>query len=289
MISISTGSLTVSIDQFQGGRINQITVGDTPFLLSRSDVPDADAFGWGCFPMVPWAGRIRRGRFVFADTEYQLDINHGAHAIHGLAYAQPWTVDAVTPTMVAMSLPFPDAGQWPFGGHATQKIQIADRNIDRSADNGAARGNTASVALTLAVTAHDQAFPVSFGWHPWFRKPSHIDFYPLAQYVRDADYMAIDKQIPPQPGPWDDAFVNTAPVLLHYPHHQLVVTADVSTWVVYDMPAQATCVEPQTAPPDAFTIAPTVLQPGETMTAHATITIRSIAIGAQPQTTPPVA
>ena len=34
-------------------------------------------------------------------------------------------------------------------------------------------------------------------------------------------------------------------------------------WVVYDIPAHATCVEPQSAPPDAFNIRPHRLEPGE--------------------------
>jgi aldose 1-epimerase len=33
--------------------------------------------------------------------------------------------------------------------------------------------------------------------------------------------------------------------------------------VVYDMPAHATCIEPQSAPPDAFNIRPHRLEPGE--------------------------
>jgi len=41
---------------------------------------------WGSYPMVPWAGRIRHGRFRFDGEEYELPINFGAHAIHGVGF-----------------------------------------------------------------------------------------------------------------------------------------------------------------------------------------------------------
>ncbi len=53
---------------------------------------------WGSYPMAPWAGRIRGGRFTFDGVEHQLDINHHdgdgperAHAIHGLVFDRPWS------------------------------------------------------------------------------------------------------------------------------------------------------------------------------------------------------
>ena len=43
------------------------------------------------------------------------------------------------------------------------------------------------------------------------------------------------------------------------------LTSDCRHWVVYDEPAHATCVEPQSGPPDAFNLEPLVLAPGETL------------------------
>ncbi len=50
-----------------GGRIGQIEVAGQPLLV---DVPDLDSgeahpMLWGAFPMAPWVGRIRQGRFSF--------------------------------------------------------------------------------------------------------------------------------------------------------------------------------------------------------------------------------
>ena len=39
-------------------------------------------------------------------------------------------------------------------------------------------------------------------------------------------------------------------------------------WVVYSQPAAAVCVEPQSGPPDAVTIAPEVVRPGTPLVHH---------------------
>ena len=54
----------------------------------------------------------------------------------------------------------------------------------------------------------------------------------------------------------------------------MTVTSDCDHWVVYDQPAHATCVEPQSGPPDALNVAPVVVSPGEPLTRTMTITWR---------------
>jgi aldose 1-epimerase len=84
-------------------------------------------------------------------------------------------------------------------------------------------------------------------------------------YERDAEHMPSGRIVEPRPGPWDDCFVNTAPVGLRFPGFDVTVTSDCDHWVVFDEPRDATCVEPQSGPPDAFNLAepgPAVLEPG---------------------------
>jgi aldose 1-epimerase len=118
------------------------------------------------------------------------------------------------------------------------------------------------VGMTMQVTATDRAFPVSFGWHPWFRKPESVEFRPERMYRRDHDGITVDELVDVPPGPWDDCFVNRSAVLVRIAGRTLRLTSDCTDWVVYDEPAHATCIEPQTGPPDAFTIAPRILEPG---------------------------
>jgi aldose 1-epimerase len=104
------------------------------------------------------------------------------------------------------------------------------------------------------------------GWHPWFRKPQQLVFEPDAMYPRDQEGIATLPLVPPSPGAWDDCFINRAPVRLHGATGELSLTSDSQHWVVYDQPPHASCVEPQTGPPDAFNLQPEArLLPGQTL------------------------
>jgi aldose 1-epimerase len=62
----------------------------------------------------------------------------------------------------------------------------------------------------------------------------------------------------PPPGPWDDCFINEQPVAMHRHGQSVRLTSDCNHWVVYDETHHATCVEPQSGPPDAFNLAPSL-------------------------------
>lgn len=257
---IETESCQVIIAAAAGGRIGQIRYRESSVLVDQHGTDD-QLFGWGSYPMVPFAGRIRRGAFAFDGVDYRLPINFETHAIHGAAYDIAWTIDAHETDSLAMSVVFDDPVRWPFGGGASQQISVTEH------------GEVVEIEMTLAVTAADAPMPASLGWHPWFLKPERLDFSPTEQFVRDDEWITVAERTPPRPSPWDDTFINTEPVTLVYPGRRVTVTSGLTTWVVFDMPEHATCVEPQTAPPDAFNIAPHRLDPGETLKASMTISI----------------
>ncbi len=133
-----------SVSADDGGRVGGLTVGSTNLLI-RQD-PSLPAAGWGSFPMVPWAGRIRRGRFSFDGVDYHLPINFEQHAIHGTGFEQPWElVDRDANTCVLRC-----ALAWVLGGEAEQLIELADD----------------SLTCALTVRAVDNPMPASVGWHP---------------------------------------------------------------------------------------------------------------------------
>ena len=269
------GHAEAEVDVDAGGRIAQLEVRGQRLLIDPDSAeanPDGhrnpDSTGWGCYPMAPWAGRVRNGLFRFLGTEHELPSNHqdGAgtdparrHAIHGTVFHRPWTIDERAANAVTLSCPLGLPGRpveslrnfgWSFGGTARQRIELLDGQL----------------RCDLAIEVdhhHDGAAPPflgEVGWHPWFRKPSSITFHPDAMYERDEIGLPTGRLVVPSPGPWDDCFVNTAPVTLHYDDADAVATLTLSSdcdhWVVYDMPEHATCVEPQSGPPDAFNIRP---------------------------------
>lgn len=279
-VELSAGTARMVVAPRAGGRIRQIIVAGVEVLAEIPDV-DPHSTDWGSFPMAPWAGRIRNGRFDFLGTSQALDLNHqdgdgtgggtltppvpatpgdlpvgdvDRHAIHGTTFARVWLVDSVDETRIAMSCELVDplgVGSlgWPFAGRAEQVITLAPDHV----------------ALAMRVEATRDAFPASIGWHPWFAKPDRLEFDPVAMYEQDSSGLPTGRLVAPPPGPWDDCFVNHHPIRLHY-ERPVIPTITVSSptdhWVVYDRPEHATCIEPQTGPPDAPTIRPKVVTPG---------------------------
>jgi aldose 1-epimerase len=251
LLRIGCGALAVDIAPQAGGRLAQVSFDGVDWLVGHG-THNAATIGWGSFPMLPWAGRVRHGRFDFRGRHCELPVDLGAHAIHGVGLALPWQVEQHTPTRAVLALRLPEDARWPFGGSARQCIEAGERRL----------------RLTLSLSAGTQAMPATLGWHPWFPKPDALDFRPERYYPRDAEGIA---QLPlrgPPPGPWDDCFVNREPVLLRRVGQCLQLSSDCDHWVVYDEPAHATCVEPQSGPPDAFNLglAPS-LEPGESLSA----------------------
>ena len=246
---LRVGELEVALAPEAGGRIAQIRYAGVDWLVAEDDAGPA-AIGWGCYPMVPWAGRIRRGGFIFDGRSFTLPANFGAHAIHGVGFSLPWHVDSFHPQSATLSLALPNDAYWPFGGVATQSVHVG----------------ASSLQLQLMVEAGDQAMPAELGWHPWFRKPDHLLFTPDAMYPRDEDGIATLPLCKPPPGPWDDCFVANGETVLLLAGQRLRLRSNADHWVVYDGAAHATCLEPQTGPPDAFTLAPRRLAAGQRLT-----------------------
>lgn len=240
-----------TISPAEGGRVATLNAGGTDLIVGPD--PSLPTTGWGSYPMVPWAGRIRNGRFTFDGVDYQMPINFAPHAIHGTGFEQAWEVTARDSGTAALSCRL----DWAFGGEAEQLIELA-------AD---------SLTCTLAVRADAHAMPCAIGWHPWFVKPQRVDLRFERMYVRDDDYITDGRTVVPPPPPWDDCFsdpLSTPRIWID--GLEVSISSDCDYWVVYDMPAYATCVEPQTALPDAFNIGgATRLEPGAQLRRSMTI------------------
>ena len=240
MFELEAGDAVVSVSALHGGRVAQITVAGTPLLKG---VVGDHPMSWGSFPMAPWAGRIRHGRFSF-NGEHQLAINLPPHAIHGTVFETPWTIDDAGRDYCEMSC----ALDWTFGGRATQHLHLDPDGL--------------TCMLSVLAT---EPMPAVVGWHPCFRPPVSVDLRFATMWPRDVDGIPTGDRTVPAPHPWDDCFdTPLAPLRLHYPDLTLTLTSDCDYWVVYDEPADTICVEPQSAPPDAVNLGlATVLNAGD--------------------------
>ena len=255
--------VSVDVDLGEGGRLAQITVDDQPLLID-----DADSRGkpshWGAFPQAPWTNRIRNGRFRLFGVDHQLDTNHvdqpatggpeQHHAIHGTVYARPWTMHSCSATTVTATCPIDTRLGWPYPGTATHRVTLAADAVH------------CELSVAFDGAPDPPAMPAEIGWHPWFVKPERLDFDPVAMYAKDDTDMFVGELIEPTAGPWDDCFVCVEPITLHYDRPSVsavTITSDCDHWIVYDKPEQATCVEPQSGPPDAVTIRPRLITPDQ--------------------------
>lgn len=250
MIEMEAGDAFVTVAPADGGRVAQIGVGEISLLKDdRSGGP----MTWGSYPMAPWAGRVRHGRFEFDGQIHQLPRNLEPHAIHGTVFTAEWEVVDAGRDYCELRTPL----TWAFGGTAHQHLTLDEHGL----------------TCILSVYAVQQAMPAVVGWHPCFRKPLVADLEFEAMHVRDHEYIATAEMVTPKPHPWDDCFVRpVAPLRLHHPGFTLTIDSDCDTWVVYDEPDDVTCVEPQSGPPDAFTIGGAVrLDPGELLQRRMTL------------------
>ena len=245
MPTLLAGPASLRVDRARGGRLASLVVLGHELLVQPEPGRRPDPLLWGCYPMVPFAGRIRGGRFRWGGTLHELPANHGGHAMHGTLLDQRWLIEQADHGYLRLRGRLEP--RWPFPGFAIHEVALAPDRLD----------------LRLEVHATGAPFPATVGWHPWFRRRLAtggtvlVDLRAARWYPRGADGLPIGRSEPPPAlGPWDDCFTAISwPVTLTWPGAlELTMTSTCDHLVLYDQPADAVCVEPQSGPPDAVNL-----------------------------------
>lgn len=234
-IDVSNERTRLTFDAHRGGRISQVYFDDVALLVQESVDVDS-VFGWGCYPMVPWAGRLAAGRFQFRRDVVQMPTNFGPNAMHGLGLSNPWDVVASGTSSLVARLELGAVG-WPFRAWCEQRISLGP----------------ASVQLEMSVHSSDREFPAQVGWHPWFLPPDVLDVSFEEMYVRDSAGLTTTTTRRPIDPPWDDCFggcVRRPRITVNGVSIELSSTCDY--WVVYTQDSRGVCIEPQSGIPNAF-------------------------------------
>lgn len=165
------------------GAVTRLSSGDGDRTIhwlrpaTPSAVPDRDARGMSCFPLVPFSNRIRNGRFTFEGREIELPPNFPPepHAVHGQGWQTSWALieqEASSAMIEYRHKP----GAWPFAYCARQSFEL---------DPTRAR-------FRITVTNEGQApMPLGFGFHPFFtRTPrARLKAPVVGMWQTDADAM----------------------------------------------------------------------------------------------------
>ncbi|MEU5148345.1 aldose 1-epimerase [Streptomyces yangpuensis] len=255
---LSAGGTEVTVDQENGCRIGSLRIDGTELLRQGSR--------YGSFPMVPWCGRMKDGRFHNGATVHQMPLDHPPHALHGLGRDARWRPAGATATEAAFTYDLVDP--WPTPGRVTQVVTLTED----------------SLTLTMGVETYGDSFPAQAGWHPWFLRnlggqDVEISFDPAWQEERGADHLPTGHRIDRKPGPWDDCFgmPDGVDVTLTWPGALELRITSRSEWVVvYDQEDEAVCVEPQSGPPNGINTAPRLVTPVDPLEVSTTWTWRRL-------------
>ena len=285
LIRLEAGRARLEIWPERGGSITrywwQGESGALDWLRPNSRL-SADPLAMGCFPLVPFSGRIREGRFDVAGRRIALPLNFlpERHAIHGHGWQAPWTL--VQRSAHAATIEYrhrPDA--WPMAYLARQTFTLGE----------------AALELEIEVTnLADVAMPAGLGFHPYFpRTPgARVSAKVAAMWESDQEVMPTRLIAPPPERDLTAGVVAEAAALdniytgwdgravIAWPERDagLVITADppVDFLIVFTPPgADFFCVEPVSTCADAFNLQAAgredsgtrILAPGESLSARA--------------------
>src|ERR1700690_2105976 len=110
-------------------------------------------YGTACFPMAPFANRIRESMFVFRGRTVALPTNGvGRHCLHGIAWQRPWQAERTGSGEAILSFRH-DIGDWPYAFELSQQFLLGIEG------------------LTVRLKATSRAaepMPFGFGLHPYF-------------------------------------------------------------------------------------------------------------------------
>ncbi|MFJ8073687.1 aldose 1-epimerase [Streptomyces sp. NPDC096176] len=264
-IRLAAGDVELTVHPSIGCRIGSLRIGGTEVLRQGER--------YGAFPMVPWCGRTRDGRFRNGDVEHQLPLNAPPNAIHGTGRDTAWRTARAGKNEAACTYDLADP--WPYSGRVTQTFELADD----------------ALTIRMGVETYETSFPAQAGWHPWFlRKLAggagegegedvRVDFTPEWQEERGEDHLPTGKRIAPLPGPWDDCFgmPDGVAVTLTWPGQLELTVRSPAEWVVlYDEQPEAVCVEPQSGPPNGLNTHPLLVTPIEPLEMATTWTWRRL-------------
>lgn len=235
MLTLSAGRTTVTVDPGRGARLTSLQFDETELLAGG-----ADPLTSGCYPMVPWCGRIRDARFPWRGVTRALAATDGGHALHGLVHSSPWNVVDIGPGRVTMDTII-DVDGWLSRTSVTHTISV---------DNDVVR-------CEMRLESTDGEFPAQLGWHPCFAGATSFESSFRTMYLREADGITDGRRVESRPGPWDDCFTDlVSNPVVRWGSCAAEMSSDCSHWVVYDEVPGLVCIEPQSGPPNAFNHTP---------------------------------
>ena len=157
LLTLSAGLLSAQLAPAIGGaivRFDRVTQAGRQPLLRGADEGIAAVLDASCFPLVPYANRIRGGSFTCDGRTVTLRPNMAGDPspLHGQGWQAAWTVAEVGNRHAVLEYRH-QAGEWPWDYDASQRFEL---------DEG-------GLSLTLACVNRSAApMPCGLGFHPYY-------------------------------------------------------------------------------------------------------------------------
>ena len=255
LVAQHAGATLRSLQVRIGSAWHELLVGGDSDSLDAAITPS----GVGSFIMAPWVNRIYQGLLVTEHGEFQLPLDSGVHAIHGIVRRREWQLVSMDAKSAVFEIELQKP--WPFGGRVVYRIGLDGPSLRQTLEVHAAGG--------------ERQFPAGVGWHPYFKRSLGSDEL-MVQAKARAEWELDDRIVPSgeifetaatrklQAGGWfevgevDGCFQVEpgAPINVRWPELTLrmVSSPEVSHAMIYS-PVSAICVEPQTSTVNAFQLA----------------------------------
>jgi aldose 1-epimerase len=190
-ILLRKGALTVGVAPECGGSLTRFDVkvgAKRVEILRLADDAQMNArspYGASCFPLIPYASRLREGTFEFRGHKVVFPINAPGerHSYHGDGWTRPWSLSELTRYKAVLELRADPSA--PIQYDAVRTIEV---------DDG---------ILTIKLSIQNRgafAIPVGLGIHPYFarRRGARVFAHLPILWRMDQELLPVASEINPQ-------------------------------------------------------------------------------------------
>ena len=186
-LELHAGELRLALRPDLGGCIAGLWLGDDAVLRSTEPAALATSRLSGCYPLVPYSGRLGYRRFRWLGQSYttQPNFDDNPHSVHGVAWQRPWAEVRSSATEAELACVHSPDEHWPFAFTLRQRFVLTPGALE--------------VQCHFTNDA-PQPQPVGLGWHPYFPKRARSRLHIELSERWDSDAIGLSTHTVPQPG-----------------------------------------------------------------------------------------
>lgn len=173
------------------GRLDYVGGGSRAPILRPGPDPLQNIREAACFPLIPFANRIRGGCFHFRGREVRLGPNVPGEAVplHGEGWLREWRVDSSSQAEAVLVFTHPE-GEWPWAYQARQHFTLGEDYL--------------RIRLTCRNDSGEQ-MPCGLGLHPSFNCGPGTRIQTVVEEVWAVDEAVLPTERLPATGRFDIA------------------------------------------------------------------------------------